>query len=80
MYGLSLWRLYVRARLRAPELAMSAGLSTHVQLPPFCLTAERWRHHNGKIAMLKIVPDPPHHHSLEVLIQVQVPAEPRTLH
>jgi hypothetical protein len=32
--GSSLWRLYVRARLRAPELVVSAGLSTHVQLPP----------------------------------------------
>lgn len=32
--GSSLWRLYVRARLRAPELVVSAGLSTRVQLPP----------------------------------------------
>lgn len=35
------------ARLRAPELAYSAGLSTYVQLPPFCLTAVRWRTHKG---------------------------------
>ena len=40
----TLWWLYVRARLRAPELLNSAGPSTHVQLPPFCLTAERWQH------------------------------------
>lgn len=32
--GSPLWRLYVRARLRAPELVVSAGLSTRVQLPP----------------------------------------------
>lgn len=43
----TLWWLYVRARLRAPELINSAGLSTHVQLPPFRLTAERWRHLQG---------------------------------
>lgn len=50
----------MRARLRAPELVVSAGLSTRVQLPPFCLTAEG----DGpevEAIMLKIVPDPPHH-------------------
>ena len=33
-YGTYLWWLYVRARLRAPELLNSAGPSTLVQLPP----------------------------------------------
>jgi hypothetical protein len=47
------------ARSRAP-VSVFAGLSTHVQLPPFRLTAGwRWPHREHS-TMLKIVPDPPH--------------------
>lgn len=53
-------------------LVLFTGLSTHVQLPPHCLTAGGGGpNFEQAFTMLKIVPDPPHTpHSLEdTLIQ-----------
>ena len=53
-------------------LVLFTGLSTHAQLPPYCLTAEGGGpNFEQAYTMLKVVPDPPHHtHCLEdTLIQ-----------
>jgi len=124
-----LWRLYVRARLRAPELYDFRRSVNPRTAATLLFDSSQVAAPKRKIVMLKIVPDPPHNHSLEdtliqstdyalcahtvihqalllqpkspasilmmasmhemealrvmlesMLIQVQMPAEPRTLH